>query len=426
MSPRFTQRLVRIGRRRYWSAPLDVDLTQHIDEHTLVTGSADEFEAFCAHLATRQLPRDRPLWAVTLVHGLAGGLQAAVLRVHHGIMDGLASVNLLKALTTAEPGVAASPAVAAHQPATNRLPLVTRLDALARAGLESRRRTKSFGPARRVPRGPGARTVFNQPSGADRLCASHDVAFDDLKLLSIASGSTLNGALHTVVAHAMREEMLDRGAVTRQPLIATFGVVEDGTSTRCHGNDIATARVWLHAEQTDDRQLIDLTTASCTESVALRRHRGFALQQKAMDVVDRLAPAVRVLASDHTPLVTNHITTANVLGPASERWFGDVRVVGLTSYSLAIAPADVSLTAYSYAGRIWFGLVTTPESMPDPKGFLHRLDVALAELLAAVQPVSTPQPTRSGRESTPSLPPPQSVSAVAGSDRTFHLVPKIS
>lgn len=268
--------------------------------------------------------------------------------------------------------------------------------------------------------------MFNQPSGADRLCASHDVAFDDLKLLSIASGSTLNGALHTVVAHAMREEMLDRGAVTRQPLIATFGVVEDGTSTRCHGNDIATARVWLHAEQTDDRQLIDLTTASCTESVALRRHRGFALQQKAMDVVDRLAPAVRVLAADHTPLVTNHITTANVLGPASERWFGDVRVVGLTSYSLAIAPADVSLTAYSYAGRIWFGLVTTPESMPDPKGFLHRLDVALAELLAAVQPVSTPQPTRSGRESTPSLPPPQSVSAVVGSDRTFHLVPKIS
>ena len=79
-------------------------------------------------------------------------------------------------------------------------------------------------------------------------------------------------------------------------------------------------------------------------------------------------PALRAGFAPHVPKVVNNITTANVAGPQHLRWFGDVAVVDWISYAVAVAPADVNLTAYSYDGRLSIGLVATPESMPDPAG----------------------------------------------------------
>ena len=83
-------------------------------------------------------------------------------------------------------------------------------------------------------------------------------------------------------------------------------------------------------------------------------------------------------------MVMNNITTANMPGPRETRWIGDIEVVDWISFALAIAPADVNLTAYSYAGRISMGLIATPESMPDPAGFIERVREALDEVAAAL------------------------------------------
>ena len=56
-------------------------------------------------------------------------------------------------------------------------------------------------------------------------------------------------------------------------------------------------------------------------------------------------------------------------------------MVDWISYAVAVAPADVNLTAYSYDGRLELGLVATPEAMPEPAAFLARLQPALDELL---------------------------------------------
>ncbi len=56
---------------------------------------------------------------------------------------------------------------------------------------------------------------------------------------------------------------------------------------------------------------------------------------------------------------------------------------------MAVAPADVNLTAYSYDGRLELGLVATPEAMPDPALFLARLQPALEELLEVAARVET-------------------------------------
>lgn len=388
LSPRSTQRIGRVRGRRTlaWVEDEAFDLDRHLDERTAAApGDRAALDRICADLAVRQLDRSRPLWSMTLVNGLADGQQAVVVRVHHAIADGIASINLLLAATSEVPGscvvpednpVAASPAARG------------RFADLLRAARASRRRTRDFGSRTEVPAGLSPRTLFNTRSGADRLCVSGSLDLADLKRLAKASGVTLNGALHAVIAGAMREELLERGAPADFPLIATFGVAEDTGPSRRHGNAIATARAYLRADLADPVDRLRATARSCLISVGLRRQRGFDLHREGTHLAQRIAPVVRAALADLTPGVTNHITTANVPGPRESRWFGDVEVVDWISFSLAIAPADVNLTAYSYAGRLTLGLVVTPESMPNPRGFLVRLDRSLVDLLDAVEPAA--------------------------------------
>ena len=88
----------------------------------------------------------------------------------------------------------------------------------------------------------------------------------------------------------------------------------------------------------------------------------------------------RILAAHRMPRVMNNITTANMPGPKKTRWVGDIEVVDWVSFALAIAPADVNLTAYSYAGPNHDGSGVDPESMPDPHSFLERVHDSLNEV----------------------------------------------
>ena len=63
-----------------------------------------QLDALYGELATGVLPRDRSPWAMTLVHGLEGGRQAVVVRVHHAHRRRARCANTFLAATTDEPG----------------------------------------------------------------------------------------------------------------------------------------------------------------------------------------------------------------------------------------------------------------------------------------------------------------------------------
>src|SRR3954453_5025130 len=76
------------------AGPIDVDA--HIRVERLRSGSDDELDEVVSRIASTQLPRDRPLWELTVVDGLSGDRVALVFKLHHSIMDGQASVRFLE------------------------------------------------------------------------------------------------------------------------------------------------------------------------------------------------------------------------------------------------------------------------------------------------------------------------------------------
>ncbi len=384
------------GAKPFW-VDVEVDVRDHLDERWAeAPGDRAALDRVCSALAVEQLDRSRPLWAMTLVHGLAGGRQAVVVRVHHAVMDGLAALNTFVAATSAEPGhallelppppPAAVDRVAMRREAGSGLLTGVRRSAAALGALAAERRARrGFGDLSQVPAGLVPRTSLNRRSGGVRSCVSAHLDLADLKTLARDAGVTLNGALHAVVAEAMREELVVRGERPDRPLVALFAVAEDTSSTRRWGNRIATARAYLRSDLDDPLELLHETARSCLLTVDLRRRRGFDLTERTHDLMGRVGPTVRAGVAHVIPRVSNHITTANVRGPAETRWIGDHEVVDWISFSLAVAPADLNLTGYSYAGAFRVGFVSTPESMPEPRVFVDRLQGALERLLAVAQ-----------------------------------------
>ncbi len=398
--PRATQRVetasTTYSARPFWVPDEHFDITAHIDETTVAApGDRHALDGVLTGLAVKQLDRSRPLWAMTLVNGLADGRQAVVVRVHHAVADGLASLNTFMTATSEKGGTVAPAPIAPVTP-------VTREELLRAARAESKtllrnvpratgRLVKGIVTSRRfenrhlVPKPmESSRNSFSAPSGGQRCCASAAVPLAQIQQIAVATGTSVNGALHGIIAGAKRAEMVARSEDLRSPAVTVFGVAADLASSRTAGNEISTALAYLRTDIDDPVERLTATAQSCAAAVSKRRTVGFELTDQIAVYTGRTGPVFRKLAAPVTPRVVNNITTANLPGPRETRWVGDIEVVDWISFALAIAPADVNLTAYSYAGRLSMGLITTPESMPDPEGFLKRVVESLEQVRQAL------------------------------------------
>ena len=385
LSPRLTQKVGRLPGRRTWAWVEDdaFDLANHLDEVTAAApGDRAALDQVCSDIVVVHLDRSRPLWTMTLVHGLEGGRQAVVVRIHHAISDGKASINMLYAATSAAPGAerVVPERTTVDEPGDGR----GRLAALRATGREHKARVREFGSAKDLPT-LSLRTPFNARTGLERTCLSAEVDFDDLKEIARGAGVTVNGAFHGVVAGAMRRELLGRDRPVDRKLIAAFGVADSRDPGRRHGNSFATSFAYLHADVEDPWERLVAAAANTSRAVGLRRATGFAHYRSTVEFAQHVLPHLRAAFATVSPIVGNQITLANVPGPDAHRWIGDVEVVEWISHSIAIAPSVVSLTGYSYAGRLSLGLTVAPQAVPDPAGFIEHFRASMAELLEVVR-----------------------------------------
>ncbi|MBT2211315.1 MULTISPECIES: phosphatase PAP2 family protein [Actinomadura] len=96
--PRFRQRLADGGRwrRPLWRDDPAIDWAWHVQERR-VDGMAG-LRAVVAAIQSEPLPRDRPLWRMILVTGVAPGRDAVVFLMHHVVADGVGVVAHAMAL----------------------------------------------------------------------------------------------------------------------------------------------------------------------------------------------------------------------------------------------------------------------------------------------------------------------------------------
>ena len=382
-----------------------VDLGRHLRHAVLPEpGGPAELDAACAELVSRRLDRDRPLWQITLIDGLADGRQALAWEVHHALMDGVAiRTTLARIFPGDEPAVVAPSRHLGREPGRARLimealahnaRIMIRLPDLIsrtmRAAGEVHRRRK--GSAVTVPQAglDAPRSVLNEGFTPSRRIARASLPLETVLAVGRAAGATVNDVVLATVGGALRGYLQERAALPDRPLVAFVPVSTEppGTGTRTAGNRFAHLSTSLATDVDDPGERLRRISAVTTEAKALLDLSGRHLVADWLEGIPPMLMNLIVRRSRRSGIRCSrpqeNVVVSNVRGPAAAWQLGStvVEEVYLTPPGNG---AGVNFAFWDYADRLMFGILSTTDSVENPTDLAERLSSALEELVVAVE-----------------------------------------
>ncbi|HEX7443715.1 MAG TPA: wax ester/triacylglycerol synthase domain-containing protein, partial [Acidimicrobiales bacterium] len=351
--------------------------------------------------AATQLPRNQPLWDLTVVDRLAGDRMAFVVKLHHSLADGGAAVALLENafvvddrdafVQAAEPEPLPSRGALYRQAARSRFRRVSELPGFARqtgqgliAARQARRQTEVSLP---MPFST-PRTSLNVSLDAERTYAMTSLALEDLMRVKRATGGTLNDVFLALCGGALRRYLTRRGELPSRSLVAAVPLATRLGERRFSGNHVDNLLVPLGTDIGDAGSRVASVHATVQ---AARRIRG-ALGPQLLEYRAGLTPphlyplGVRLwgrtrLANHMRPPV--NLVASNVPGPRVPLALDGGVVTALYSVGPILEGIGLNMTAWSYAERLYVSVLGCAASLPDPWALVEDLEPALGELSAA-------------------------------------------
>lgn len=383
----------------------EFDITHHVEEHTLAApGTAALLDAYCAEQTGRYLDRRRPLWRLTLVHGLADGRQAAVLTVHHCVTDGFALLNTLQILVSdvgAEPAETAEPE---PLPSTGRLLIegladqartVCRLPALVRATRTSSATAKAAIAASPVALPSGRDTAMcrpYRPFTGRKTFASSTLRSADLIRIKDAAGVTTNDVVLALVGGAMRGYLSARDSLPTPSLVANVPVGLDRANAprRTFGNRVGFLKATLATDLTDPWQRLITIGAVTARAKRVLVVRGPHLLDEWLDQIPpwvilslqrykrRRMRHDRQKAERKWNLIVSHVREQRPMGALAGSQVETVHFSG---------PADeggtiINFVVASHGDRVFLTILCVEAAVPQPRELIDGMHRALDELLS--------------------------------------------
>jgi len=383
-----------------WVEDPDFDLRRHVTRRRVAPPGGDrELAAVVADVAGRPLHRDRPLWEIVVVEGLADSRLAVVAKVHHAVADGAATVALLtRALGAPDadaPGAEWHPDVVPTRRRLVRMAArdhVTRLHHLPALAARSVRGLRASEARRHasVTKPPlpfdTPRTMFNVSLTPARTYAMTTLPLGDLKAVRRSSGATLNDVYLAMCGGALRTYLLQRGALPPRPLVASVPVSTDPSATRLGGNRVDSLYVSIGTDIADPLERLRHVQAVAAASKEVRSALGNDLLERRADIVppQLYALAVRAwarggLANHMRPPV--NLVLSNVPGPKQRLRIGQAELDAIYSVGPILEGIGLNITAWSYADALHVSVLGCPASAPDPWPIADALHDSLKEMV---------------------------------------------
>ncbi|WP_370328919.1 wax ester/triacylglycerol synthase family O-acyltransferase [Mycolicibacterium hippocampi] len=385
-----------------WVESAQVDITRHLKRIAVpAPGGRVEVGEVCAHIAALPLDRDYPLWEVWAVENASAPMRLTlVVKAHHALVDGVGGANIMAQLCSHEPDLPASPDSATPVPAAGTLRIAAsgvlgvatrswRLTSLLPATLATVARTVRRARAGHSMVAPFAapRTLFNGPHSGRRCVAFVQVSLDDVKAVKDHYGLTVNDVVMALCAGALRTFLQRHDELPDTPLVAAVPVSVHGKSDRPGRNQTTWMFCRLQSPVPDPvqrlRDMVESTAAAKAHSAelgpTLLQDWTQFVGQYSMAVIKRLVPRVPKPANPPFNLILS-----NVPGPQIPLYMARYRIEAVYPFGPILAGAGLNITAMSYNGQVGFGIISSPDLVPDLWSLADALPAALAELIASI------------------------------------------
>jgi len=393
----------------------DFDLDVHLRRYRLpADGTWQDLLDDARRMSLTDFDHSRPLWEAALVEALPGGQAAFLMKLHHSIADGQATVMMALALfeltaesTSDEPQPPQLPT--AVDVSLREITMANLVDSARRGGEAAAGAARMFagllrgtltdapgtwsqavqtltsiGRVTEVPDGPlsGLMTgrgttyrfgAFDLPFSALRAAAKrHDASINDAFLAAVGAGLDAYHRRHGVIADHLRVNVP----------VSLRG--DPGDRSGEASNAVAIARFPL--------PIAGLTLSERFAAAHDLVHRW--RQEPALRLADPLAEVswlvpVPMLAAAAR---TSDVTASNVPGPPIPLYLAGVRMIA--AYPLvATIGAAVNVTMVTYDGTIFIGVSADDRAVPDISRLIDDLrDGFAATIGEPIRPAGGPKP----------------------------------
>lgn len=403
----FNQRLkVSLTGMPEWVPDRNFDLDFHVRRSALpAPGSRRQLADLASRLHAFMLDREHPLWELHFVEGLDDGCFAIYTKIHHAYCDGATLVRLANAALAEDPH---DPEVRAFWENTgsgsrehphrdiraalagiggNLKSVVTMGRELS--GLAGKMALDRLGFSRSALDVPftAPRTALNGHITRARRIAGGSIEIERLKAVARSTGTTLNDVVVTLCDIALRRYLARYAELPRSPLVAQLPVnlrrPGENSSTNILGiipvrlagvtrNPLKRLRE-VHRSTSDMKDaLLELSRETVMAYTLLIQ--GAAIAVDILHVSAMVPPAGNILIS-------------NLPGSPVKLYLKGARLEEV--FPISTIPPDMvlNITVYSYAGRLFFGMIAGYEAMPhlpEVRGYLYDAIESLEEEVRAM------------------------------------------
>ena len=361
--PVLTHQPVRRGEDWWWE-PQEPDLRVHV-RVTDPDSAGRGLDAVCAELLMSPLPTDRPMWEVVLVPRVRRGGCGIVVRFHHLLADGIHAVSLVEQLFDPVRGSGA----AMGAPAASAASAPPAAPDAPRAPVASPSRAVRWWYRIRLFLRPWIRSrVLLGPLGPRRDVAGTSVDLEALRHGAHAANGTVGDAYLAAVGSGLRH-VLEAGG-DRVPDSVTVSVPVRLPPREGQRNSVGVMLVDVPLRVPVERA-VGAVAATTRRAKPLARTSGTVIRSPAAARgFDAFAAHQRLIAA----------VASNVPGPAARLALDGAPLLDLLPLSPLAGNVRVGVTAASYDGRLWIGVVTAAGPIAPATDVAAAIGRALGEL----------------------------------------------
>jgi WS/DGAT/MGAT family acyltransferase len=422
MIPRYRQRLafLPLQGRPIWVDDAHFNIHYHV-RHTALPRPGDDrqLKRLAARIMSQHLDRSKPLWEMWVVEGLAGGERFAIIsKIHHCMVDGVSSVDLLNVLLQPTPHDEVKktpdwiprPGPTALDLAGEALGHLTSFPTSVGSGIERalreardprsdlRSRVRALRDTFRTGIRSVSTTPLNRPIGPHRRFDWYQMDLAMVKAVKNALGGTVNDVVLATVCGAVRR-FLERHRVNVETLdfrvmapVSVRSADERGTL----GNRVSAWMVPMPLDERDPRALV----AKISETTGELKESKSALGAEVLAQVGEWTPST--LLSLGSRMITRalpfNLVVTNVPGPQLPLYLLSARMLDNFGFVPLIDYLCLGIVLFSYNGQLCWGFTCDWDLLPDLHDFVNDIVASFEDLQRAADlREAPPQPRVAGR-----------------------------
>jgi len=408
--PRYRQRLAFVPLqqgRPVWVDDPHFRPTFHVRHTALPSPGGDaQLKRLAGRVFSQALDRNRPLWEIWLVEGMADDRFALLFKNHHALVDGISGVDIATVLfdTSADPAPVAPPA---HAWVPRPLPTGVQLlaDALVeratvpteiargvRAAVRGPRRfvsqlSETVGAAGSMALGglrPAPQTALNTQIGPHRRFTWVEVDLGELKAIKKAAGATVNDVVLTAVAGALGRFLRRRGEDTEQLVLKAMVPVSVRADAErgALGNRVAAMWAPLPVGVEDPRRRLEMISEAMVEI----KESGQAVGAQLLTELAGFAPPTIVAQAARLQARQRmfNLVVTNVPGPQLPLFVLGRQLSAIYPMVPLAENTALGIALMSYNGGVYFGLCADYDALPDVELLADDLRAEVASLSGLV------------------------------------------